>query len=321
MNRPTLDPEIADFVKKMQTAWASHPPFTTLSPPEARAVAETVREPWRQGGPEMTRTTERQVPTPSGALRIRVYDPGVSRPAPALVYMHGGGFVLFSIDTHDRLMREYAAAGGFMVIGVDYPLSPEARYPIALDQIVALVDWLRAEPGQGLGIDPLRLVLGGDSAGGNLAIATALRLRDRGDGNAVTALLLNYGAFGALCSDEAESRYGGAGAVLDRAEMEYYFDAYVGDRGRDLDDPYARPIIADLRGLPPAFLVVPECDILAEQSHAMAARMRDAGVDTSITVYPGATHSFLEAMSVAAVARRAIDDGATFLKAKLADRS
>jgi acetyl esterase len=321
MNRPTLDPEIAEFVRTMQSAWASHPPFTTLSPPEARAVAEVVREPWRQGGPSMARTFERQVATPSGPLRIRVYDPGIEKPAPALIYMHGGGFVLFSIDTHDRLMREYAAAGGMLVIGVDYPLSPEARYPTALEQIVALIDWLRDDGGQSLGIDPSRIALGGDSAGGNLALAAALKLRDRGDEGAISALLLNYGAFGAPCSDEAEARFGGAGAVLDRAEMEYYFDTYVGDLGRELDDPYARPIIADLRHLPPAFLVVPECDILAEQSHAMAARMREAGVDVSSTVYAGATHSFLEAMSVAEVARRAIADGAAFLKAKLADRA
>ncbi|PXA84205.1 acetylesterase [Nostoc sp. 3335mG] len=317
MNRPTLDPEIAEFVRAMQDSWASHPPFTTLTPPEARAVAEAVREPWRRGGPDMARTIERQVPTSTGALRIRVYDPGIAKPAPALIYMHGGGFVLFSIDTHDRLMREYAAAGDMLVIGVDYPLSPEARYPTALDQIVALVDWLRSEDGEGLGVDPSRIALGGDSAGGNLALTTALKLRDRGDGAAIAALLLNYGAFGAPCSDEAEARFGGAGAVLDRAEMEYYFDAYARDPGHALDDPYARPIIADLRDLPPAFLVVPECDILAEQSHAMAARMREAGVDVTSKVYPGATHSFLEAMSVAAVAREAIADGAAFVKASL----
>lgn len=317
MNRPPLDPEIAGFVEKMQRAWASHPPFTTLEPPEARAVAEQVRAPWRQGGPEMARTSEDQVPTPSGPLRVRLYDPGLARPAPVLVYMHGGGFVLFSIDTHDRLMREYAAQGEFLVIGVDYPLSPEARYPTALNQIVALVDWLQGEGADKLGVDPARIALGGDSAGGNLALATALRLRDRGDGDRVSALLLNYGGFGDPCSDEAEARFGGPGAVLDRAEMEYYFDTYIGERGRLIDDPYARPTLADLRGLPPAFLVIPECDILSEQSYAMEARMREAGVDVTSKIYPGATHSFLEAMSVAAVARRAIADGAAFVKARL----
>src|ERR1700760_2089633 len=104
MAAAALDPEIASFVRKMQSAWAAHPPFMTLPLDEARAVAEQVRSPWRQGGPEMAATTEHVIETGAGPLRIRVYDPGVAKPAPALLYLHGGGFVLFSLDTHDRLM-------------------------------------------------------------------------------------------------------------------------------------------------------------------------------------------------------------------------
>ncbi|HET8611669.1 MAG TPA: alpha/beta hydrolase fold domain-containing protein [Sphingomonas sp.] len=316
MDRPALDPDIAIFVARMQGAWAEHPPFTSLPFADARAVGELVRAPWAAGGPEMPRTEEHHVPTGSGPLRIRVYDPGVKAPAPALIYLHGGGFTLFSIDTHDRLMREYAAAGRFVVIGVDYPLSPETRYPVALDRIVELMDWLWAEGGEAIGVDPRRLAIGGDSAGGNLSMAAALRLRDRGDPDRLRGLLLNYGCFDAACSDEAEARFGGPGAVLDRAEMDYYFDNYVGPGGA-LDDPYLRPILADLTGLPPAFLVIPECDILAEQSHAMVDRLKAAGVAVASEVYPGATHSFLEAMSIAEIARRAISDGAAWLKARL----
>ena len=182
--KSVLDPEIQTFVEAMGKAWASHPSFTTLPLAEARRVAEIVRAPWTAGGPAMARTEELAVPTGQGPLRIRIYDPGALHPAPALIYLHGGGFTLFSIDTHDRLMREYAAAGGFVVIGVDYPLSPEARYPKALDMIVGLVDWL-AINGKSIGVDPRRVAIGGDSAGGNLSLATCLRLRDRDGGELV----------------------------------------------------------------------------------------------------------------------------------------
>ena len=316
---PRLDPEISVFVERLSAAWAEHPPFSTLPIAEARRVAEQVRAPWRQSGPVMARTSEHVVPTSTGGLRVRLYDPGVAAPAPLLIYLHGGGFILFSIDTHDRLMREYAAAGEFAVLGVDYPLSPEARYPVALDQIVELVGWLERHGEQQLGIDPRRLAIGGDSAGANLSVATALRLRDRGSGGRLKGLLLNYGAFGIGCSDEAEARFGGEGAVLQRAEMDHYFTSYLGADLLAEPEPYATPLLADLKGLPPAFLAIPECDLLAEQSYEMTRRLEQAGVDVTSVVYPGATHSFLEAMSVAEIARRAIRDGAEWTAKLLKD--
>ena len=312
MQRPEIDPEISIFVDRISRAWAEHPPFASLPIKEARAVAEQVRAPWRENGPQMARTSEYVIPTAGGPLRVRLYDPGLERPAPALVYLHGGGFMLFSIDTHDRLMREYAAAGQFLVLGVDYPLSPEARYPTALNQIVELVDWLHDKGERAL--DPTRLAIGGDSAGANLSVATALRMRDRGTADRLKGLLLNYGAFGIGCSDEAEARFGGEGAVLQRAEMDQYFRSYLGEAGLTNPEPYAAPLAADPHGLPPAFLAIPECDLLSEQSYEMADRMKAAGVDVTSIVYRGATHSFLEAMSIAKVARRAITDGALWLK-------
>jgi acetyl esterase len=314
MNRPELDPEISIFVEGVSKAWAKHPPFMSLPIEEARRVAEQVRAPWRADGPEMARVTEQDVPTSGGPLRVRLYNPGLKDPAPALIYLHGGGFILFSLDTHDRLMREYAAAGNFLVLGVDYPLSPEARYPTALNQIIELVDWLYDGGAEALGVDANRIAIGGDSAGGNLSVATALRLRDRGTPDRLKGLLLNYGAFGTECSDEAEARFGGPDAVLQRAEMQHYYESYLGADGVARADPYAAPLTADLKGLPPAFLVIPECDLLSEQSFAMVERLKEAGVEVTSTVYRGATHSFLEAMSVAEVARRAIQDGANWVK-------
>jgi acetyl esterase len=317
MARPKIDPDISIFVERVSAAWAKHPPFESLPVEEARRVAEQVRAPWRVDGPRIARTLEQVAPTSKGGLRIRLYDPSMTSPAPTLVYLHGGGFILFSIDTHDRLMREYAASGDFAVLGVNYPLSPEAPYPEALDQIIELIDWLHGGGADALGIDPQRLAIGGDSAGGNLSVATALRLRDRGNPDWLKGLLLNYGAFGMDCSDEAEALFGGPGAVLRRAEMDQYYSAYLGPDRLATSDPYALPILADLEGLPPSFLAIPECDLLAEQSHEMAQRMKAAGVEVTSIVYRGATHSFLEAMSIAEVARRAIRDGAQWVREAL----
>lgn len=313
----TIDPEIQRFLDEMKAGWAKHPSFGTLSFPEQRAVSEQVRARWAEGGPVMAETRELRFDAGRGELRIRIYRPeGVGTAAAALVYLHGGGFTLFSIDTHDRLMREYAAAGGFVVIGVDYPLSPEYKYPVALDRIEALILWLK-DHGADWGIDPARMAMGGDSAGANLSFATALRLRARGEGRLVRAILSNYGYFLTEVSDEAEARFGGPGSIMDRAEAQSYYANYIGNWDIESCDPLVCPLLADMTGMPPVFLVIPECDLLTEQSIAMAALLHEAGVEAEAKIYAGATHSFLEAMSVAQIARNAIADGAQFVSSRL----
>ena len=314
--KPELDLEIRRFLEEMRAGWAEHPPFAAMSFPEQRAVAEKVRARWTVGGPDMARTIERTFDPGSGPLRIRLYLPtGADNPVPVLVYLHGGGFTLFSIDTHDRLMREYAERGGFAVLGVDYPLSPEHKYPVALDRIEALMLWLR-DHGRELGVDPERMAMGGDSAGANLSFATTLRLRERGEAGLVRAILSNYGFFTTEVSDEAETRFGGPGSIMDRAEAQQYYANYLNDPG-EATDPFACPIHADLGGFPAVFLVIPERDLVAEHSTAMEARLRAAGVETHSKTYRGATHSFLEAMSISALAREAISDGANFVRERL----
>lgn len=312
-----IDPEIALFLAETRARWAEYPPFETLSFPEQRRVSELVRSRWSAGGPVMAETRELEFDAGAGALRIRIYRPEGAAPlAPALIYLHGGGFTLFSIDTHDRLMREYAAAGGFAVIGVDYPLSPEHKYPEALDRLEALMLWL-GRSGAEWGIDPARLAIGGDSAGANLSFATVLRLRGRGKGANIRAILSNYGYFSTEVSDEAEAKFGGPGSIIDRAEAHSYYANYLSDWAEGARDPLACPLLADMHGIPPVLLVIPECDLLTEQSIAMAAMLREARVATEAKVYPGATHSFLEAMSVAQVARDAIADGSDFVRRHL----
>ena len=312
-----LDPDIRRFVTEMSASYARHPSFDRLSRAQARAVAEEVRRPWRQGGPAMAEIRDLQVPSPEGPVRVRVFRPeGVTDQAPALVYMHGGGWTIFSLDTHDRLMREYAARAGVVVVGVDYALSPEARFPTALNQVVAVVRWLRAAGAAEIGADPERIAAGGDSAGGNLTVAACLKLRDADAGEAIRAMLLNYAVVDSETSETAGRLWGGAGFMLTPEEMTGFWANYL-HSPEQARDPLACPMRADLRGLPPAFLTIAECDVLAEQNSAFAARLDDAGVAAEAVVYEGATHSFLEAASISGLAQRALQDGADWLRARL----
>jgi len=312
----SIDPELGFFLKELRAGWSKYPPFDRLTFPERRRVAESVRARWNVGGPQMARTIERRFDPGAGELRIRVHLPVEStEPMPALVYLHGGGFTLFSIDSHDRLMREYAQQGCFAVIGVDYPLAPEHKYPVALDRIEQFLLWIKGH-GVELGVDPARIALGGDSAGANMSFATGLRLRARGEARLLRAILSNYGGYDSSISDMAESRFGGDTSIMSRSEAEEYYGNYCNGQN-EADDPHVYPIRADLSGFPPVFLVIAECDILAEQGIAMASRLREAGVETHSRTYPGAIHSFLEAMSVSGVARAAIADGASFVRDKL----
>lgn len=307
-----LDPGVRDFIRITGEAYVRHGADLEKTVVNARQVAEKVRAPWVQGGPVMFSTVEQSVPTPHGAVRIRVYNPDGAANKPAMIYIHGGGWVMFSIDTHDRIMREYAARAGICVIGVDYSLSPEARFPVALEQVVAVVHHVR-DQASSLGIDPDRLALGGDSAGANLSLSAALYLRDTGADHGLRTLVLNYGAFGTDLSPDDVRTYGGPQYMLTAEEMGYFWTEYLAS-AEDRSNPLAVPLLADLHDLPPVFVCVPQCDVLTTQSLDLDARLKTAGVQTRTIVYAGASHSFLEAVSVSPVAEQAFADTALWLQ-------
>ena len=311
-NGSDLDPDIRRFIRTIALAGTQHSGSDSAPYPQRRRWAEEAREPWRQGGPAMLETREYSVPTRHGPVRARIHRPD-SGILPGLVYLHGGGWTLFSIDTHDRVMREYAARAGCCVIGIDYALSPEQKFPVPLEQTVDVVNWL-AEQGPALGIDAQRLAIGGDSAGANLSVAACLLRRDQDAVPPLQAMLLNYGAFVSQCSADACRRYGGPEYMLGCEEMGEYWRNYM-RTDADAEDPLVCPLLASLDGLPPAFLAIAECDVLAEQNVEMALRLRDAGVPTHSVVYAGASHSFIEAMSIAAVSNQALADASAWLEA------
>jgi acetyl esterase len=302
-----VDPDIRRFVDAINAAYAEHGvPGADMA--TRRAVAERVRLPWRENGPIMAASDMFDM----DGIRLRLHRPVVAGDAalPVMLYIHGGGWTLFSIDTHDRLMREYAARAGIAVLGIDYSLSPEYKFPAALEECSAALDWIAAHA-DALGLDAGRVLIGGDSAGANLSVATCL-LR-RAEGKALpAAMVLNYGAF---APDHLPSyaRFGD-GYSLEADEMDIFWSNYV-EGPAQLEDPLAVPLRADLAGLPPAFLAIAECDILADCNHAFAARLAEAGVAVTSVTYAGATHSFLEAMSIAPLASRALDEQAAWIGA------
>lgn len=310
-----LDPEIKRFIDDVISKGRELTAGRELSWPERRRICELTRAPWTRGGPQIAETRNIVAATSVGPVRLRIHDPAPGQSKPTFVFMHGGGWSLFSLDTHDRVMREFAHRGEMAVVGVDYALSPEARYPTALNQVVAVVHWLH-EQGAAHGLDAQRIGIGGDSAGGNLSMGTVLRLRDAGHGNLVKAVLNMYGGSTPDCSPASRQRYGTEDDMLTANEVDTFWDNYIGHVA-DRRDPYAAPAFATLQGLPPVFLVIAECDILAEQNLLLAGRLLEAGVHVQAKVYPGAPHSFIEAVAISRLANEAIDDGVAFLRSVL----
>lgn len=310
-----VDPQIRAFRRYVADAFGRYPHFSVHQPVEARRIAEAVRAPLAEGGPVMAKTVDRTVSTQAGEVRVRIHYPTNDAGLPALVYLHGGGWVLFSLDTHDRVMREYASRAGVIVVGVDYALAPEARFPTALTQVTALVRWLH-DQGATLGIEPGSIAIGGDSVGANLAVGSALALRDAGDGALVRALVLNYGVYDNKFDTPSYRRFASDDYMLTADEMADFWTQYVRSDA-DRSDPLACPARASVAGLPASFLAIADCDVLRDENLAMAARLRAAGVAVESTVYPGTTHSFLEAISMATISDRAFADTARWLRRAL----
>lgn len=310
-----IDPQIERFMSFLAVQSALYPAANSLPFSERRRIAEELRLPLTEGGPSLRNTVDHVVRNGETRLKVRVMNAGSGDRQPALIYLHGGGWMLFSINTHNRIMRELAARAGIAVIGIDYSLSPDVRYPTQLMEIQAVISWVRRN-GNELGIDPDRLAIGGDSAGANLSIATCLKLRQAQGLAAIRGMLLCYGVYDARFDTQSYLRYADPAYVLSRDEMLDFWANYV--RGPDdYDDPLVSPLRAELTGLPPTLMIIAERDVLYDENIDMVKKLSAAGVDVDSKVYKGTIHSFLEAMSMAEVSRRALGDAATWLRRRL----
>lgn len=269
---------------------AQYPPVYATPVEEAR---RNFRERTRltDGAPEpVARIGDRAIRAPQGDIPIRVYTPEGNETFPALIYFHGGGWVIGGLDTHQNLCCELARQGRLVVVAVDYSLAPEHKFPRAVEDCYAATQWVAAHANE-LRIDPLRIAVGGDSAGGNLAAAVCLMARDRG-GPRLDFQLLVYPVMDHNFDTASYHEYA-SGCSLTREAMMYYWDQYLSAK-EDGQNPYASPLRAgDLRGTPPALIVTAEYDPLRDEGRAYAQKLQEVGVPVTLRHCETMIHGFL----------------------------
>lgn len=302
-----VDPQIQLLLNLRATL----PPMHTLSVEEARAQMAARAIPGLRI-PEVASVVNRDMQGPGGSLPLRIYTPEGTGPFPLVVFFHGSGFVVCSLDTHDPMCRNLCAGAGCVVVSVDYRLAPEHKFPAAPDDSLAATRWAVDNAGA-LNADPSRVVVAGDSAGGNLAAVTALRIRDEGGPKLAGQLLIypvtDYYDPGTPSMTENAEGYG-----LTRKGMEWFWNHYLADPSQAAH-PHASPIKAnDLSRLPPAFVISAEYDPLRDEAEYYADALTRAGVETKMRRWDGMNHGFFFFPGIVDKASAALDDSCEWLK-------
>ncbi|GAC1328459.1 MAG: alpha/beta hydrolase [Mycobacteriales bacterium] len=312
-----LDPDIARLLESMRAAGA---------PPLWEQTAEQNRASYRamvaarsgQDGPPPTvgAVDEVTAPGPAGEIPLRVYHPAgePEQARPGIVFFHGGGWVVGDLDTHDAICRNLCATLPAVVVSVDYRRGPEDRFPAAVLDAVAAVEWVAGRAAE-LGIRPEQLVVSGDSAGGNLAAVAALHCRDAG-GPPLAAQMLFYPATDATLSHPSIQE-NATGYYLETRAMRWYVENYAPDAD-SVHDPRMSPLVADLAGLPAAVVATAEFDPLRDEGDAYAAKLAAAGVPVVSHCYPGLIHGFLWMGAQVPAARVAVEEVLADLRRLLA---
>jgi acetyl esterase len=302
---PSLHPQIREVLRVM--AEAKLRPIEEMTPAEAREQIEATARARKAEPLPVAKVVERLIPGPAGEIRLRLYWPSTEGPTPAIVYYHGGGHVIGSLDTHDFVARNLCAGAAAMVASVDYRMGPEHKFPAAVDDSFAALKWVHANAG-GFGIDPGRIGVHGDSAGANLAAVVALLARDAG-GPSLRLQSLVYPISDYGMTGHSYDRYANGYGILTKNAMAWFRDHYL--RGpQDAEDWRASPLKApSLAGVAPAIVVTAECDVLHDDGQGYAEALRRAGVPVEYREYAGMIHAFfgmVPAVDDAMKAQRAV---------------
>jgi acetyl esterase len=301
-----LDPKIEEVLAGMLAA--PGPPAHEIPIEQARINHRMETERLCGAGPAVADVRDLMVPGPGGDIPVRVYTPDAEAPLPILVWLHGGGWAMGSIETYDAPVRALAGAAGALVASVEYRLAPEHRFPAAVDDSLAAVRWAAAT-GAELGGDPARIAVGGDSAGGNLAAVVARKLRGELDLR-LQALIypVTDGGVNTPSFREFADRYG-----LTAAGMKRFWELYLD--GTDATDPDASPLRdPDLAGVAPAYVLTAERDVLRDEGEAYALALRDAGVPVTLRRFDGTIHGFFRWLAATDVAGQAIAETGAALR-------
>jgi len=272
------------------------------------------------GAPELPAPVEIRIPGAAGPIRALVFTPEnvTGGPLPMLLFMHGGGFVVWSPETHAKLTKRLAIGSGAIIVSIDYRRAPEHPYPAALDDTIAAFRWLRANAAS-LGGDGSRIGVAGDSAGGNLAAAVSLRLMAEGDRPPAAAVLI-CGWTDMANATPSFDAFGPDDPVIDHLIMEFFRESYAPDLA-PWEDPFLSPLRGDLGAFPPACIVVGGIDPLRDDGLLFAEKLRAAGRDVEQHLYEGMPHEFVLWVPVLDAAQPAIDAMCSFLRRTLAPAS
>lgn len=319
-----LHPDIAALLEMIQfgTESGARIPFPQLTPAQARADFDASSPLLDVDPPPLAFERQLALPMRDGteiAGRLYAARPlDVADPMPVLLYMHGGGFVVGSLDSHQPLCRGLAADSGAAVLSIAYRLAPEHRFPTAFEDCVDALAWIGRE-GPALGLDPRRVAIGGDSAGGTLAAALAIAARDD---RALPQPVLQVLAYPGLSPQQVSDSYEkyGSGYLLERETVDWFFDHYLRHDADRHDWRFAPLAASDLTRVAPALIVLPEFDPLSDEGRAYAARLRAAGAAVDLKVYPGMIHEFLRMGNVVPDALHARADIGAKLAAVFATR-
>ncbi|OIN93131.1 MAG: alpha/beta hydrolase [Comamonadaceae bacterium CG1_02_60_18] len=308
-----LSPAMRGVLERM--ARAGHPPLHALTPQQARAAYELGADVLDLPPVKLERVESFTLPARDGVdLPVRLYAPALPdaspAPWPVLVYLHGGGFTIGSIATHDVLCRSLCHLAQCAVLSVGYRLAPEHRFPTAFEDCWDALQWLH-QHGTELGLDATRIAVGGDSAGGTLAAACALQARNKGLPLALQLLI--YPGTCAHADTPSHQRFA-HGFVLEKEHIDYFFDLYIPDHAQREDWRFAPLNAPDVDGVAPAWFCLAECDPLVGEGLAYADKLRAAGVPVELELYRGVTHEFIKMRRVIPQARQAHLDAARALR-------